>query len=114
MNRGDIVTIAAPGDYGKPRPAVIVQSDFFNDAHASILVCPFTTDLVDAPLFRIDVTPTDTNGLEHSSQIMADKLITMRREKIGVQIGRLDAETLLRLDRSLMLVLGLADRAAQS
>ena len=114
MKRGDIVTIAAPGDYGKPRPALIVQSDFFNDAHASILVCPFTTDLVDAPLFRIDVAPTDANGLERLSQIMADKVITMRREKIGARIGRLDAETLLRLDRSLMLMLGLADRAGRS
>ena len=114
MKRGDIVTIAAPGDYGKPRPAVIVQSDFFNETHASILVCPFTTELVSSPLFRIDVPPTGANGLERPSQIMADKILTIRREKIGAPIGRLDAETLLRLDRSLMLMLGLADRTAQS
>ena len=58
MKRGDIVTIAVTGDYGKPRPAVIIQSDFFNDTHASVLVCPFTSALSDAPLFRIDVEQT--------------------------------------------------------
>jgi len=105
-----VVTIAAPGDYGKPRPAVLIQSDYFNDTHASILVCPFTTSRVDAPLFRLDVAPSETNGLEAHSQIMIDKVITMRRDKIGRRIGRLDDETMLAVNRSLTLFLGLGDR----
>jgi mRNA interferase MazF len=109
MKRGDIVLVAAPGDYGKPRPAVIIQSGRFIETHSSILVCLITSSLFDAPLFRIHVEPTPANGLKAASQIMADKIITMKREKVGDTIGRLDNETLLNLNRSLALFIGLAD-----
>ncbi len=108
MRRGDVVVVSAPGDYGKPRPAVIVQSDLFNETHASVLVCLLTSDLQDAPLFRIGVEPTAESGLDAPSQIMVDKIAALRRERIGKQIGRLDDETLIRLNRSLAVFLGLA------
>ena len=107
MRRGQIVTVAFPGDFGKPRPAVVVQSDFLNDTHATILLCPFTSELVDAPLIRIPVTPSNENGLRSTSHIMVDKAAPVRREKIGARIGDLDTETLVRLNRSLALVFGL-------
>ncbi len=109
MRRGDIVTVSAPGDYGKPRPAVIIQSDIFNETHASILVCLLTSDLHEAPLFRIDIEANESNGLQQASQIMADKVLAIRRDRIGKSIGRIDDETELRLNRSLALFMGLAE-----
>ena len=109
MKRGDLVVVSAPGDYGKPRPALIIQSDLFNATHASITVCLLTTDLVHAPLIRLDLEPTSENGLKQHSQIMIDKLVALRRERMGTRIGRLDADTLVRVDRSLALFLGLGD-----
>jgi len=108
MKRGDIVTVAIAGDYGKPRPAVVIQSDLFNDTHATILVCPMTSSLVEAPLFRIPVAPSEGNGLRRASQIMVDKIVTMRREKVGARIGALDEATLTRLNRSLAVFVGVA------
>ena len=107
MRRGDIVIISAPGDYGKPRPAVIVQADALNEQHPSIILCPFTSKLVDAPLLRLEVRPSPRNGLRQVSQIMADKLLTMKREKIGSVVGRLEDAIMQRLDAALMRVLGL-------
>lgn len=109
MRRGDVVTVVAQGDYGKPRPAVIVQSDWFNETHASILVCLLTSEPQDAPLFRIPLEPDERNSLQQPSQIMVDELLAVRRERIGSRIGRLDEETIVRLDRSLALFLGLAE-----
>ncbi len=108
MRRGDIVTVAFAGDFGKLRPAAIVQSDYLNDTHATILLCPFTSELVDAPLIRIPVAPSPENGLRAPSQIMVDKAAPVRREKFGPRIGILDPETLVRLNRSLAVVFGLA------
>ena len=108
MKRGDIVLAVAAGDYGKPRPVLVVQSDLFNDTHASILVCLMTSDIQDAPLFRITVQPLEENGLQVPSQIMVDKIMALRREKIRTRLGALDEEILLRVNRSLMLFLGLA------
>ena len=108
MKRGDVVTVALPGAYGKPRPAVVVQSDHFNDTHASITVVPLTTTLVDAPLFRLAVEPSVHNGLRSLSQVMVDKLSTVRRERIGTTIGALEPETLTRVNRALALWLGIA------
>ncbi len=108
MKRGDIVVVSASGDYGKPRPAVIIQADLFNDTHASIIVCLLTTDIQDAPLFRLDVDPSDDSGLKKRSQIMVDKIVAMRRERIGSTIGKIDDDTLICLNRSLALFLGLA------
>ena len=108
MKRGEIVTVPLPGDYGKPRPAVVVQADLFNETHASVTVAPVTSTLVNAPLFRLAVEPTVRNGLRALSQVMIDKLTTVRRERMGATIGELDPETLTRVNRALALWLGIA------
>lgn len=109
MRRGDVVTVAAAGDYGKPSPAVVVQTDALPEAHASVVVCQMTSDLADAPDFRLTVEPSDVNGLRSPSQIMADKPVTVRRERIGKTIGRLGEADLRRLNIALAFVMGLAD-----
>ncbi len=111
MKRGDIITISAPGDFGKPRPAVVMQTNLLNCDHASIIVCPFTSNRQDAPLLRIDVLPSALNGLRRPSQIMADKLLTIRREKAGDVIGRLEGEVMRRLEQAVLFVLGFAEQA---
>ena len=108
MKRGDLVIVSAPGDYGKPRRAVIVQSDVFNETHASIVVCLITSERQHAPLFRIDVQPSETTGLTVTSQIMVDKIVALRRERIAQHVGHLNDETMVRLNRSLALFIGLA------
>lgn len=87
VRRGDIVLVVPSGDYGKPRPAVIVQSDLFNDTHASLTVCPVTSSLVEAPLFRLPLKPSRANGLARQSQIMVDKIQTLRRDRIRERVG---------------------------
>ena len=109
MRRGDIWIAAARGAYtGKPRPVVIVQDNRF-DSTASVTVCPLTTHSVEAPLIRLDVEPTATNGIERPSQIMIDKVTTMPRANVNAQLGRLVDDDLVRLDRALVVFLGLAD-----
>ena len=103
------MTVAAPGDYGKPRPAVVVQSDVFPVEHASVVVCQMTSTLSDAPDFRVTVEPSELNGLRRTSQIMADKPVTVRRERISARIGRLERRDLLRLNRALAFSMGLSD-----
>jgi len=107
MKRGEVWTIAGEGYAGKPRPAVIVQDDRF-DATASITICAFTTDLTDAPLFRLPVAPSEHNGLRSASRLMVDKITTVSKSKLGKLIGRLDQEDLVRLDRAIMVFLGVA------
>lgn len=109
MRRGDLVTVAAAGDYGKPRPAVIVQTDAFPETHASVVVCQMTSELSDAPDFRVTIDPSETNGLRAPSQVMADKPVTIRRERVGRTIGRLSAQDVRRLNIALAFVMGLAD-----
>jgi mRNA interferase MazF len=109
MPRGDLVTVAATGDYGKPRPAVIVQTDAFPERHASVVVCQLTSELADAPDFRVTVDPRPENGLRVTSQVMADKPVTIRRERIGKKIDRLSNQDMARLGSALAFVLGLAD-----
>jgi mRNA interferase MazF len=108
MRRGDLITVAT-GDYGKPRPAVIVQTDAFPESHASVVVCQLTSELVDAPDFRVTIDPTPENGLRLTSQVMADKPVTIRRERIWQRIGRLGNQDRARLSAALAFVLGLAD-----
>ena len=108
MSRGDVVIVAAPGDYGKPRPAVIVQSDAFPESHASIVVCQMTSEIVEAD-FRVTIEPDPETGLRVRSQIMADKPATIRRDRIGRRIGRLEAADMARLNTALVFVMGLAD-----
>jgi mRNA interferase MazF len=103
------VTVAAAGDYGKPRPAVIVQTDALPAEHASVVVCQMTSECSDAPDFRVTVDPTARNGLRVVSQVMADKPVTIRRERIGRTIGRLDDRDVSRLNIALAFVMGLAD-----
>ncbi len=107
--RGEVVTVAASGDFGKPRPAVIIQSDVFPMQHASVIVCRMTSRLEDAPDFRLTIEPSRTNGLRERSQIMVDKPVTIRRERVGSRVGRLDRRDMTRLNRALAFVLGLAD-----
>ena len=108
MKRGDVVICAAPGDYGKPRPAVVVQSDLFNGSHSSVVVCPVTTHLEDAPLFRIPVPAGKTTGLKIESQVMVDKVIAIPRDKVTGRAGALPASALKEVDRALRLWLELA------
>jgi mRNA interferase MazF len=108
MRRGDIWTVAGGKDYaGKPRPVVIIQDDSF-DATDSITICAFTTDETDAPLFRLPVAPNERNGLRVASRLMADKVTTVPKSKIGAHIGRLDEEDILRLNQAVLVFLGLA------
>lgn len=107
MRRGDLVAIALPGDFGKPRPALVIQSDLF-DEHPSVTVLPVTSDLREAPLFRIAIEPDPGNGLRKPSQIMVDKAQTVARDKVGNTFGRLDDETLLAVNRALAVFLGFA------
>jgi mRNA interferase MazF len=101
MKRGDLVINSAPGDYGKPRPALVVQSDLFNPTHASVVICPITTHLVDAPLFRLPLQPGGGNGLKAESQIMIDKVMAVKRERIGRRIGAITPEEMARVDLAL-------------
>lgn len=109
MRRGDVVTVAAAGDLGKPRPAVVVQTDAFPETHASVVVCQMTSQLSDAPDFKVTIDPSETNGLHARSQVMADKPVTIRRERVGQIIGHLGAEDVRRLNVALAFVMGLAD-----
>ena len=96
MKRGAIVVVAAKGAYtGKPRPALVVQSDLFNPTHRSVTICPITSDCVDAPLFRIPLPPGERTGLRTASQIMVDKIVSVPRAAIARHLGRCD-ETELR------------------
>ena len=109
MQRGDVVVVAAAGGYGKPRPAVIVQTDAFPQSHASVVLCQLTSELVDAPDFRVTVEPKPENGLRLKSQVMANKPVTVKRERVGQKIGRLGNQDMARLGIALAFVLGLAD-----
>ena len=109
MKRGDLVTIVVSGDYGKPRPALIVQDNAF-DLHPSVTVLPLTSELHEAPLFRVTVGPGRGTGLAKRSQVMVDKATTVPRAKIGSVIGRLDAASVTLVDRALRGFLGLASR----
>jgi len=106
MKRGDLVTVAMPGDFGKPRPALVIQSDLFNASHASITLLLLSSGIVAAPLFRIDVMPSLENGLLRHSQVQVDKIMTVRRERLGPVIGRLDDGTLVAINRALAVFLG--------
>lgn len=108
MRRGEIWTVAGGSDYtGKPRPAAIVQDDSF-DATSSVTICAFTTDPTEAALFRIPIQPTEQNGLRSPCSLMVDKLTTIPKRKLGDYVGRLDDEDVVRLNRAILVFLGLA------
>ena len=107
MMRGDFVTIALQGDFGKPRPALVIQADQFSE-HPSVTVLPVTSTLLAAPLLRITVNPGAENGLQKPSQVMIDKPMAVKRDKVGPAIGRIDADTMIEVERSLAVFLGIA------
>src|SRR5258708_38443631 len=108
MSRGDVVIVAAAGDSGNPRPAIIVQSDAFPESHASVVICQITSELTEAD-FRVTIEPGSETGLRERSQIMVDKPVTIRRERIGRHVGQLSAADMARLNSALAFVMGLAD-----
>ena len=105
--RGDLVTIAMQGDFGKPRPALVVQANQFSE-HSSVTVLPVTSALVAAPLLRVAIRPSKENGLQKPSQVMVDKAMTVKRDKLGPTFGRIDAEVLTEVERCLAVFLGIA------
>ena len=105
MKRGDFVTVALQGDLGKPRPALIIQTDAF-ESLKTVTVLPVTGSLVDAPLLRITLKPDEGNGLQKTSQLMVDKTITVQREKLGPVTGKADGPTMIQVERALAVFLG--------
>ena len=106
MMRGDFVTITIEGDPGHPRIALVIQADQFG-AHATVTLLPITSTLVAAPLLRIDVAPDGDNGLQQIAQVMIDKAITVKRDKLGPALGRIDADLMVKVERSLAVFLGI-------
>ena len=107
MQRGDLVAVAIQGDFGKPRPALVIQSQLFAN-HTSVTVLLVTSTLVDAPLLRVTVQAAPGNGLEKTSQIMIDKAMTLKRGKIGPVLGRVNPDELTQVERGLAVFLGIA------
>jgi len=108
LRRGDIVTVAAPGAYGKPRPAVVIQGDVLNQAEPrSTIVALITSSVVDAPLLRLTMHPTPENGLEKISQVQANRILTLPTDKVEKRIGRLSEDEITALNRMLAIVIGL-------
>jgi mRNA interferase MazF len=107
VSRGDLVTIALPGDYGKPRPALVMQADTFKNL-PFVTVLPLAGEMHDWPLFRITIRPNRANGLRQASQVAVDKTATVPRAKIGQRIGRADVGTMRAVDAALASFLGLA------
>jgi mRNA interferase MazF len=107
VRRGEIWTVSGGGYAGKPRPAVIIQDDRF-DATASVTICAFTSDETDAPLFRLPIEPGESNGLRSPSRLMVDKITTVSKDKLGERIGRLNDADVVRLNRAILVFLGLA------
>jgi mRNA interferase MazF len=107
LNRGDIVIVVASGDMGKPRPAVIVQSDYLNATQETVMVCLMTSDLQATPAFRLTLEPHSSNGLKTRSQIMVDKVTALPRRKIKTRIGALSQSQCTEIDAALRLCLGL-------
>ena len=107
MNRGDFVTISKQGDFGKPRPALVIQADQF-DKHATVTVLLVSGTLVDAPLLRVTIQPDDANGLQKPSQVMIDKTMTVKRDKLGKAFGSADDAAMLEVGRCLAVFLGIA------
>ena len=113
MKRGEIWTAAGGKGYaGKPRPVVVLQDNQF-DATSSVTICAFTTDPTKAPLFRLPVEPNEENGLRASCHLMVDKITTIPKTKIGTRIGRLDDEDIVRLNRAVLVFLGMAGTPAR-
>ena len=107
MIRGDFVTIAMQGDFGKPKPALVIQADQFSE-HTTVTILPVTSMIAAAPLLRITVQPSIENGLQKTSQVMLDKAMTVKRDKIGQTFGHIEVDTLVEVERCLAVFLGIA------
>lgn len=107
MKRGDVVTAVLPAELGKPRPALVLQSDFFADLE-SVTVVPLTSTLKDAPLLRLTIDASEETGLKKPSQLMIDKMTTIRRSRVWEVIGTIDDRTMVRVNRAVALFVGLA------
>lgn len=108
MRRGDVVLVVVPSELGRPRPGVVVQADEFNEGLSTVFICPISSDLQEGLALRPMIEAKPSNGLRVRSQIMTDKMIALRRDRVRGVIGRIDSETLEFLDRALLIVLGLA------
>jgi mRNA interferase MazF len=107
MKRGDVVLLVAHGDLGKPRPGVVVQSDELSDSTTTILVCPMSSDVAGIGRIRPLIEPSSSNGLRTRSQIMTDKLVALRRDRVRRTLGSLKPREIVQLDTALLIVLGL-------
>lgn len=107
LTRGDIVTVAPPGEFGKPRPAIVIQSDFFAQTE-TVVVLLITSELRDLPLIRVSIETDQFSGLNKPSQIMLDKIMTVKREKIGTVFGKITKDKLLDIEIKLAVFLGIA------
>ena len=108
MRHGDLVTVALPGDFGKPRPAVVVQSDLFAN-HATVTVLPVTSTVTPpTPLFRLPLKQSHDNGLQAPSCVTVDERLSVRVENTGNTIGRLDDAGVLRTNRAMALTRSLS------
>lgn len=108
MNRGDVVLVVVPSELGRPRPGVIVQADEFNQDLSTTFVCPISLDLQEKLPLRPIIEVEPSNGLRLRSRIMTDKMVALRTDRIRRVIGRIDSGTSERLDRALLVILGLA------
>ena len=101
FRRGDVVVCILSGDYGKPRPAVVVQSDLFNETHASVVVCPISSDVTGLTLFRVGIPASEVSGLRKDSEVMVDKITAARRGRLSRPVGRLSSAQMSRIDEAL-------------
>ena len=108
MKRGDVVLVVVPSELGRPRPGVVVQADEFNEGLSTVFICPVSSDLQEDLPLRPMIEARPSSGLRLRSQIMTDKMIALRRDRVRRVIGRIDRETSENLDRALLVVLGLA------
>ena len=108
FRRGDLVSVAVQGNFGKLRPALVVQSDLFNETLPTVMLCLVTSELREAPIFRLTVEPAANNGLKQTSQVQIDKVMTVLREKVGPSFGRLDDAMMVKVNRALAVFAGIA------
>jgi len=107
FRRGDVVISVFSGDYGKPRPALVVQSDLFNETHSSVVVCPISSELTGLSIFRIHVPASESNGLRGDSEVMIDKMGAIARRRIGRRVGRVSGAQLNLVSQALRIWLEL-------
>jgi mRNA interferase MazF len=111
LSRGDVVVCALPGDFGKPRPALVVQSDLFNQTHASVVICPISSEVTGLSLFRVTIEPSEASGLRTDSEVMVDKITAVKRTRIRQRIGHVSRARMQLIDAALRTWLGLPDES---